>query len=105
MTKYSGVIGVKKDPVEISPGIWDEPIVEVRVTGEMRQQGIRWSGGELSQDKVNASHTLSIIASSETIETLMKAVYISWQGEKWTIKSVVVQRPRLNFTLGSVYNG
>jgi hypothetical protein len=105
MARYKGVIGVKQEAVETSPGIFEESIIELPVTGEMRRQSLRWLSGELSQDKVNAGHQLSIIASEASITGMMDVVYITWQGKKWVVKTIEYQRPRINLTLGGIYNG
>ncbi len=31
--------------------------------------------------------------------------YVRWQGERWRITNIEIQRPRIVLTIGGIYNG
>ena len=105
MSRFSGNIGIKADAVETSPGIWESTITVTPIFGEIRNKPVRWTSGELSQDKVTANHVISIIGPESLVTDFSEAVYVTWQGKKWTVKSIAYAKPRVNLTLGGVYNG
>ena len=104
MTRYHGVIGIKGPPIETAPGIWESKIVEHTVVGDILLKPSRWSGQELSQDKITANHILSLFA-SESMAYYADIVYIVWQGQKWVVTKVEYLRPRVKLTLGGLYDG
>lgn len=105
MTRYCGTIGIRQDPVEVSPGIFSENILELSdVRGDLIRETLRWGGGENNQQTVRATHMLSIVASEEIFEKLTEAVYVVFGGKKWSVVSIERQRPRVKLTLGGEYH-
>lgn len=105
MSRFKGVVGLRGDPVETKPGIFVESISERVFRGELRNNNVRWRSGELAQDSVSANHVVSIIGPESLLSDFSGAVYVVWQSRKWTVKSMQYIRPRLNLTLGDLYNG
>lgn len=105
MARFSGMIGIKSDPVETSPGIFLPAIVERHVSGDILLKPIRWQQGESAQDEPKANHKLSIIASAVVLEDFSDIVYVMWQNRKWSVTNVSYLQPRIELTLGKVYNG
>lgn len=105
MARYSGVIGCRTNAIEVEPDVYEEDIIEHDATGDILFSPVRWTVGELSQDGVNANHTISVVATEALIQDFSNAVYASWQGRNWSIKTVDYLHPRIRFTLGGVYNG
>lgn len=104
MTKFRGIIGIDRGPREISPGVYKQYIEEVTVTGEMRNDKLGWSPHNLG-DTVRAQHLLSIITPEESSIDFNSTVYIEWQGRKWSVQALQYKRPRVELTLGGLYNG
>lgn len=104
MTKYSGVIGIKRDPEEVEPGIFRETIDEIPIRGELQYKPVRWRSGELSQDSVTANHVVSIITPESMMDEFSGAVYLTWMGRRWTITSIEYSKPRINFVLGGAHH-
>jgi len=104
MSRFFGAIGIKRDPVQTSPGVYDPVIEEVEVKGEIRNIRAAWQANQL-YDTVQARHVLSIIAPEEAITEYHEVVYILWQNVKWSVVSIEYKPPRIEFGLGGVYNG
>lgn len=104
MSRYRGSIGINRDPVETAPGIFTAVIDEVEVSGEIRSIGARWQNAEM-RDSVVARHVLSIVTPEDSIINFTEVVYIVWQGRKWSVVSIEYKRPRIELTLGGLYNG
>lgn len=103
MARFYGKIGFGV-PYEPAPGVWDEKIEERFYSGEL----IRNTRRLQTTDKVNydltISNELSIIADPYIECNLHSIRYVEFMGAKWKISSVDVQYPRLNLTLGGLYN-
>jgi hypothetical protein len=105
MARYAGNLGIRQDLVETEPGIFTEAIVDVKVSGYYRREALGAISGDRAQDDLTLNHIISIYAPESAAEKFSKAVYIEWQGEKWTVKSIEYARPRFNIRLGGKYNG
>lgn len=105
MPRYYGIVGYS-EAGEFKDGVYEETrIVERYYRGEV-QRNSRWlqNGSSILPDlSVNVS--ISIVADAYANEHINDIKYIEWQGVKWTVVSIDVQRPRLIFDLGGVYNG
>jgi hypothetical protein len=104
MTKFWGTIGINHGAVEGDPGIFTPTIEEVEVAGNMRLESARWQNHELG-DSVTAKHVLSIVTPEDSKIDFAEAVYIHWQNQKWSVVAIKYMRPRVELTLGGLYNG
>ena len=104
MSKFYGPIGYITQ-TEISPGVWDEVVVEKSYRGDILQDTRRWQVSEHKNDNLTISNRLSIIADPFLYENSSTIRYVSWLGVRWKVNNIEIQRPRLILTLGEVYNG
>ena len=105
MSKFSGSIGINRGAIETAPGIFDPSIEEVEVVGEIRNQVARWQSHE-QRDTVSARHVLSIVTPEDSMQIdFTEVVYIIWLGRKWSVVAIQYKRPRIELTLGGLYNG
>ena len=104
MSKFYGPIGYITQK-EISPGVWDEVIVERSYRGDITRNNRRWEASEYKNDNLTISNQLSIIADPFLYENSSTIRYVSWLGVRWKVNNIEIQRPRLILTLGEVYNG
>lgn len=104
MSKFWGKIGINRGPKEGDPGIFKQVIEEAEVAGEIRNLGARWQNHELG-DTVSARHVLSIVTPEDSIVEFTEVVYVWWQGRKWSVIAIEYKRPRIELTLGGLYNG
>lgn len=104
MAKWHGIIGFI-DEVETKPGVWKPIITEHTYYGDISRNSRRWE----STDKVNAdltlSNTISILADNYARNHFGLMRYVEFGGQKWKINNIEVSYPRLELTLGGLYNG
>lgn len=103
MSKYYGVIGYA-ELVETSPDVWVEQITERPYYGDLIRNQRKWEPGEGLNDNLNVDNVISVVADPYAYQNFHKIRYISFMGSKWKVRTVDVQYPRLNLTIGGVYN-
>lgn len=105
MAKFYGVIGYATTE-ETKPDVWVETITERPYYGDIIRESRRV---ESSQDSVNdvvsLDNEVSIVADLYAQENINEMRYIKIRGTAWKITSVEVQYPRLNISIGGIYNG
>lgn len=104
MGKFCGLIGFA-ETVEDPPGIWTEKITERTYYGDVTKNVRKLEAGESVNDDVNIANSISILADPYACEHIYAMRYVVWFGSKWKVKSVEVAYPRLNLTVGGLYNG
>lgn len=104
MSKYFGLIGYITQK-EISPGVWNDEVIERSYRGDILQNIRRWQPSEYKNDNLVISNQISIIADPFAYENFSTIRYVTWMGVRWKVESIEIQRPRLFLMLGEVYNG
>lgn len=102
--KYYGLIGYAQF-VETAPGVQEEQITERTYCGDVIRRSSRTQNGNGLNDNLDVSNVMSIVADPYALEHLGYMRYITWMNSKWKISSVEYVYPRLNVTIGGVYNG
>lgn len=103
MAKWYGKIGYSVTENK-GGGIWESTITEKSHYGEMTglRRSNQNSGGV--NDDIIIKNAISILADPFAMDNFCNMVYVEIFGSKWKITEVEVQYPRLNLTLGGVYN-
>lgn len=104
MAKFCGMIGYGVTE-ETSPGVCQEVVRERKYYGDVQRNYRRLENGEHLNDDLNVSNTISIMADAFAYEHCFAIRYLVWMGAKWKVTGVEIVRPRLNLTVGGVYNG
>ena len=104
MAKFCGKVGYAFSR-EIAPDVYDDEVVEKTYYGDVTKNNRRWEKGTDINDDLNVSNTFSIMADAYAYEHFFAIKYIEWMGARWKVTNVEVQRPRLIFSVGGVYNG
>ena len=105
MAKWFGVIGYAVAE-ETAPGVWEEQIVERNYFGDLNRINRRLQpSSEKLNDDIDISNEISIVSDPFAMDNFHSMRYAEFGGAKWKITSVEVQYPRLNLSLGGVYNG
>lgn len=104
MAKWYGEIGFAKT-VETKPGVWIEQITKRNYYGDVTRDSRRLQTVDKLNDNVNISNQISIISDPYANENFHSMRYAFYMGTRWKITDIEVQYPRLNLTLGGVWNG
>lgn len=103
MGKYCGKIGYAES-LEESPGVWVEKIVDRTYFGDIFKNAAQINSHNTINYNVSINNIISIIADAYAYEHIYNMRYVTWMKQKWSIREVNVQRPRLILTLGGIYN-
>ena len=104
MAKYYGSVGYAND-TESNPGVVVEEITTREYYGDVLYNTRRLENSGEINDDINVSNKISIVADPYALDNFWKIRYATFMGQKWKVKSVDVERPRLILTLGGLYNG
>jgi hypothetical protein len=104
MAKYYGSVGYE-DTVESTPGIFKEEIIPRDYYGDILQNNRKLENSGEINDSINVNNQISIVADPYALKNFGNMRYITWMNSKWKISSVEYVPPRLNITIGGVYNG
>lgn len=107
--KWSGKIGfyVDEEVIKdgIGTGIWKPQIVERSYTGNIVRD---YRSQENANDKVNEdvaiSNNISVILDRYLDSHICDIKYITFKGVKWKVKGFTVNHPRIDISIGGVYN-
>ncbi len=104
MAKFHGKVGYGV-PVEESPGVWVDTIVERSYFGDVVRNSRQLTEGENLNKDLTVGNSISIVADAYANGHFFAIRYVEWMGSLWTVSDVEVQAPRLLLRLGEVYNG
>lgn len=106
MAKFQGVIGFVQT-METSPGsgIWNDVVTEKPCKGDILRNSHQWESGEYLNKNININNRFSILADTYFSANLPYIRFIEWNGTKWNVESIDIQRPRLILHVRGVYNG
>lgn len=103
MAKFSGKIGYVTT-VETAPGVWVEKVEEVYARGDIKRCARRFDGSETLNDDLVLSNTISVMLPRILKDDFAAIRYVTWAGAKWKVSYAELVYPRLELTIGKVYN-
>ena len=104
MAKWYGEIGFA-ETVETKPGVWVEQVTKRNYYGDVTRDSRRLQTADKLNDNINISNQISIISDPYANENFHSMRYAFYMSTRWKITDIEVQYPRLNLTLGGVWNG
>lgn len=104
MAKYYGIIGYCMT-TETKPGVWEEQEIRKSFFGEQLNTKSKWQTNSHLNDNIDFNMQLSIVADPFAYQNFYYIRYVEYQGCKWKVTAVEIQRPRLILTIGGIYNG
>lgn len=104
MAKYYGTVGYAEN-VEVNSGIFKEVITEREYFGDIIRNNRRLENSGEINDSINVTNQISIVSDPYALQNFWKIRYATFMGQKWKVKDVNVEFPRLILTLGGLYNG
>lgn len=104
MAKFYGEVGYVTQ-VETAPGVWMDKIEKKNYRGDVILNQQRWQKSEEVSDNLTLDNSISIIADAFAYANFGYIRYIVWNGCKWKVTSLSVNRPRIVLQIGGLYNG
>lgn len=104
MSKWFGKIGYAITG-ETEPGVWEDTIVTRDYYGDLISDKYRRQSSGNVNDDINLTSVISIIADPFAYENCSHMAYAEIMGARWKITDIDIKPPRLNLTIGGVYNG
>lgn len=104
MARFYGAIGYGHS-VETKPGVWQDVVTERLYYGDVLRNTRQLKEGQSVNNDLTVNNSISVMADAYANEHFFAVRYIKWAGAYWTVSEVDVQRPRLVFRLGGMYNG
>jgi hypothetical protein len=104
MAKWHGKIGFSIT-TETAPGKWEAAITNRFYHGDVLRNSRHWQNGEGLNSDINVSNQLSVVSDAFAIANFPHMRYVEMYGQKWNISDIEVDYPRLNITIGGIYNG
>lgn len=104
MSKWYGKVGYGIMS-EVRPGVWEDAIIERSYYGDMTRVASSSEQSESVNNNIQLKHNISIVADAYALQNYTLIKYITIMGVRWVVRSIEVQRPRLELSIGGVYNG
>lgn len=103
MNRFAGIVGFVKT-VEGEGSVWEEVATEKPYKGDIVRDARRWEKPREVNDSLTISNEINIIADSYMLSNWAFIKYVIWNGIKWKVNYIEINRPRIRLTLGGVYN-
>ena len=104
MARFCGMVGYG-ERLKTAPGVFKNQITERMYTGDLTRNTRRLQTSESVNDNITISNEVSIIADPYANQNFHKILYVIFMGTKWKVTNAEVLYPRINLTIGGVYNG
>lgn len=104
MAKFCGKIGYGI-PTEIKVGVWSNTIVEKLYYGDIVKNVQKFQTIDKVNDDITIANNVSILSDSFALENCKHMVYVELFGSLWKVSSVEIKYPRMELTIGGLYNG
>lgn len=102
--RYAGKIGFGTS-TEVSPGVWEDVIVEKDYLGDILQSTERLNSTESVLPKYTTTTSISVLSDGVLKERYSDVRYISHLGVNWIVTSIIHKWPRIEMFIGEEYNG
>lgn len=106
--KFSGKIGFVKQVLLDDPdypGKYVEVVKRKPYKGDVIHNGNRWDSGNRVNGDTKITQTISIVADEFAYRNCRWMRFVEYMGADWEINSMEIERPRIQLTLGGLYNG
>ena len=104
MARFFGKIGYASTGTLVDD-VWTDTITERDYYGDILEATRSLEPSDKVKDDIRLQNRLSIVADAFALENFSKIKYAIWNGNRWTVTNVTIERPRLILSLGGVYNG
>lgn len=103
--KFAGKIGFWLNDVEVSPGVFENKIVEKTYFGDVERNNRVWQQADQQNDQLKINNSISILSDLFAQKNLASIRYVIWNGVKLKVSSVSLDYPRIKLEIGGMYDG
>lgn len=103
MARFAGIVGFVKT-VEREGSVWEEEYIDKPYKGDIVRDARRWEKLTEVNDNLTISNEITIVADSYMLSNWAFIKYVIWNGVKWKVNYIEINRPRIRLTLGGIYN-
>ena len=107
--RFYGTVGYASSTTEEAPGVWVEQITERSYYGDVIANSRRLAAPSAVPPTLNESpvmeNSFSIVGDAEAYDNYANMRYVEWNGSRWTVTDVQIQRPRLILRVGELWVG
>lgn len=86
-------------------GVWTDAITERAYKGDILDAVRSAEASDKVNDDFRVQNRISILADAYATENFSAIRYAIWNGTRWTVNTVTIERPRLILALGGVWDG
>lgn len=90
--------------VETEPGVWENQSYEHPYMCRILSNSYKWSREEKITEDLSLSNRFSVLSDKILQEDCGYMKYIVYMGSKWTVNSIKMNYPRLEISVGGLYN-
>jgi len=103
MAKAVLVLGFVKT-IETAPDVWTPQVIEKPYVADILEERKQWTPGESTNDTVDLQNRFSIVLDDYLLVNQSQLKYIFYAGVKWKVRTLNPKRPRIDVSVGGVYN-
>lgn len=103
MSRFYGNV-YYEDTVETAPGVHTPALVGRCYFGDFIRNGRRYESGDVVNQNLTLQHEISIIADAYAFDNYANIKCVEIDGHLWAANYVEIRRPRINITIGGLYN-
>ena len=102
--KWCGDIGFSI-PEKTKPGVFTPVVKTKKYYGDIIRNSHRYDAGEKVNEDISLNNVISIVMDQFAYDNSQYIRYVSWGNSKWKVTSVDINYPRMNLSIGGVWNG
>lgn len=90
--------------IEIEPGVWENQSYERSYVCRVLSNSYKWSREEKITEDLSLSNRFSVVCDATLQKDCGYMKYIVYLGNKWTVNTIKMNFPRLEISVGGLYN-
>lgn len=104
MARFFGNVGFAPTGTLVD-GVWTGNITERPYKGTVLESTRSLEPSDKVEDDIRLQNRIVITADAFALENYSNIKYVLWDGVRWTVNTVTVERPDLILSVGGVYHG
>lgn len=104
MALFRGIIGFVEN-TEVEDCEWEDVVTPRYYTGTIIKNNQQFLTADTVSGNLQITNTFSIFGDSYMFSHISNIRYLEWRGQRWIVTTVDLEFPRVNMTIGGIYNG